>query len=193
MPRSREFDEQTAIDGAMRLFWRQGYQAASLNDLLEATDLSRSSFYEAFGTKRDLLLTALRRYAESSMAGLTEALRQPAASRAEIELTLRRMVAHALSEDGQRGCLVNNCTTEIAPHEPEVLDAVRAIRAQLEDALVRAVSRGQKDGTITSGEKPRALARFLVNTFSGINVAARSRPSKAMLDDIVRVALRVLD
>ncbi|MGQ0528447.1 MAG: TetR/AcrR family transcriptional regulator, partial [Panacagrimonas sp.] len=74
MARSREFDEQTAIAGAMQLFWQRGYQAASLNDLLEVTDLSRSSFYETFGTKRGLLLASLRHYAESSMAGLVEAL-----------------------------------------------------------------------------------------------------------------------
>ena len=193
MARTREFDEQTALEGAMRLFWQRGYQAASLNELLEATDLSRSSFYETFGTKRELLLATLRHYAESSMSGLIEPLRHPDAGRAQIEQTLRGMVRHALSEQGQRGCLVNNCTTEVAPHEPEVLQAVREVRGQLEDAFAKAAARGQRDGTVTSPEKPRALARFLVNTLSGINVAARSRPGKAMLDDIVRVALRALD
>lgn len=193
MARTREFDEQTAIDGAMRLFWQRGYQAASLNDLLDATDLSRSSFYETFGTKRELLLATLRRYGESSMAGLVAPLMQADAGRPQIEQTLRGMARHALSEEGQRGCLVNNCTTEVAPHEPEVREAVCAMRGQLEDAFARAAARGQKDGSITSPEKPRALARFLVNTLSGINVAARSRPGKAMLDDIVRVALRALD
>lgn len=193
MARTREFDEQTAIDGAMRVFWQRGYQAASLNDLLDATDLSRSSFYETFGTKRELLLATLRRYGESSMAGLVAPLMQADAGRTQIEQTLRGMARHALSEEGQRGCLVNNCTTEVAPHEPEVREAVCAMRGQLEDAFAKAAARGQKDGTITSPEKPRALARFLVNTLSGINVAARSRPGKAMLDDIVRVALRALD
>lgn len=177
----------------MRLFWQRGYQATSLNDLLEATDLSRSSFYEAFGTKRELLLASLKRYGESSMAGLIEPLTQADAGRAEIELSFRRMVRHALSEDGQRGCLVNNCTAEVAPHEPEVREAVCAMRGQLEDLLAAAVARGQQDGQIHRREKPRALARFLLNTLSGINVAARSRPAKAMLDDVVRVAMSTLD
>lgn len=193
MARSREFDEQTAVDGAMRLFWQKGYQAASLNDLLVAMDLSKSSFYEAFGTKRDVLLEALRHYAESAMTGLIDPLRKPAAGRAEIEQTFANMVDHALSPEGQRGCLVNNCMAEVAPHDPVVLEAALAIRNQLEDAIARSVGRGQKDGTITQREKSRALARFLMNTLSGINIAAKSKPTKAMLDDIVRVALRALD
>ncbi|MGQ0529212.1 MAG: TetR family transcriptional regulator C-terminal domain-containing protein, partial [Panacagrimonas sp.] len=122
-----------------------------------------------------------------------EALTRPNAGRAEIELTFRRMVAHACSAEGQRGCLINNCTTEIAPLEPEILEAVRTLRGELEAAFAKAIARSQQERTITSREKPRALARYLVNTLSGINVAARSRPSKAMLDDVVRIALRALD
>ena len=60
MARPREFDEDEVLEQAMQVFWRRGYRATSLNDLLAAMDLSKSSFYETFGTKRELLLTALR-------------------------------------------------------------------------------------------------------------------------------------
>lgn len=177
----------------MYLFWAKGYQAASLNDLIEAMDLSKSSFYESFGNKRDVLLEALRRYGESAMTGLVEPLLRPEAGRKEIEETFGRMLAHALSPVGQRGCLVNNCMAEVAPHDPVVLDASLAVRDGLQDALARAIGRGQRSGTIAAREKPKALARFLVNALSGINLAAKAKPAKAMLDDIVRVTLRALD
>jgi TetR/AcrR family transcriptional repressor of nem operon len=193
MARPREFDEQNATEGAMQLFWRKGYQAASLNDLMEAMGLSKSSFYESFGTKRDVLLQALRRYGESSMTGLVEPLRRPLAGRREIEETFARMVAHALSPVGQRGCFVNNCIGEVAPHDSEILAASLDVKNQLQDAIALAVAQGQKDGTITKREKPKALARFLVNNLSGINLAAKSKPAKAMLEDIVRLTLRALD
>ncbi len=177
----------------MHLFWAKGYQAASLNDLMDAMGLSKSSFYESFGTKRDVLLEALRRYGESSMSGLLEPLLRPTAGREEIEETFARMAAHALSPVGQRGCLVNNCLGEVAPHDAVVLEASVNVRNQLEDALAKAIGRGQRSGSIAQHEKPKALARFLVNALSGINLAAKSKPAKAMLDDIVRLTLRALD
>jgi len=193
MARTRGFDEQEALDGAMHLFWERGYAAASLDHLLDATDLSKSSFYETFGNKRGLLLAALRRYQDQFMDPLSEPLRREGAGRAEIEQVLREVVAYVLSEPGQRGCLVNNCLVEVGMHDEDVLAAARAVRDRLEDAFVIAVASGQKHGSIGSRERPRALGRFLVNTVSGINVATKWRPGKPALDDIVRIALRVLD
>jgi TetR/AcrR family transcriptional repressor of nem operon len=193
MPRTREFDEDEVLDKAMVAFWRRGYRATSLEDLLVAMNLSKSSFYESFGSKRDVLLEALRRYAASGMGGLIEPLLRPEAGRAEIEEALARLARHARGDGGQRGCLVNNCLGEVVQHEPEVFAATREILRALEALLVAAVTRGQKVGDITRAESPRALARFLANTFGGINLAAKARPKKGELDDVVRVALSALD
>jgi TetR/AcrR family transcriptional regulator, transcriptional repressor for nem operon len=193
MARTRGFDEQQALDGAMQLFWRQGYGAASLDRLLEATDLSKSSFYDTFGNKRDLLLATLERYEAQFIGTLIEPLRRPDAGRADIVEVLRRVVAYASSPAGERGCFVNNCLVEMGPHDDAIREAARAVRDHLEDAFVAAVASGQKNGSIASREKPRALGRFLINTVSGINVAAKWRPGRSALDDIVRVALRTLD
>lgn len=64
MARPREFDADIALDRATDVFWAKGYEATSLDDLCEATGLSRSSLYAAFGTKRDLLLQSVDRYVE---------------------------------------------------------------------------------------------------------------------------------
>ena len=193
MARPREFDEDEVMERAMHVFWRRGYQATSLQQLLRAMRLSKSSFYDTFGTKRDLLLTALRRYAGSGMAGLIAPLLAPDASRPAIEATLANMVRHARSPEGRRGCLVNNTLGEVAPHDPAVFAATRAVLRQLEALLVAVVTRGQAQGEITRRESARALARFLANSFGGLNLAAKARPEKAALDDVVRVTLRALD
>lgn len=193
MARTRTFDEQQATDRAMELFWREGYGAASLDRLLAATDLSKSSLYEVFGSKRGVLLAALARYREQGMAALIAPLLQPKAGRAAIEQTFRNALDHALSAQGQRGCLINNCLVEVGAHDDEIRDAACEVLAGLEQAFFEAVRRGQQDGTIAGRDKPRALARFLVNTLSGINVAAKRQPGRAVLHDIVRVALRALD
>jgi TetR/AcrR family transcriptional regulator, transcriptional repressor for nem operon len=193
MARPREFDEDDVLERAMQVFWRRGYQATSLGDLLEAMHLSKSSFYETFGTKRDLLLTALRRYAGSGMSGVIAPLLRKDASRPEIEETLRKMVRHARSAEGRRGCLINSTLAEVAPHDEVVFAATREALAQLESILTAAVARGQGKGEITTKEDARAIARFLANAIGGLNLAAKARPDRATLDDVVRVTLRALD
>jgi TetR/AcrR family transcriptional repressor of nem operon len=193
MARSREFDEDDVLERAMQVFWRRGYQATSLNHLLEAMGLSKSSFYETFGTKRDLLLTALRRYAGSGMAGLIAPLLGKDASRPEIEKTFAKMVRHARSAEGRRGCLVNNTLGEVAPNDEVVFTATREVLEQLESILTAVVERGQLKGEITRKENARSIARFLANAIGGLNLAAKARPDRATLDDVVRVTLRALD
>ncbi|MFN2425552.1 MAG: TetR/AcrR family transcriptional regulator [Candidatus Binatia bacterium] len=193
MARLREFDEDDVLERAMQVFWRRGYQATSLADLLGAMGLSKSSFYETFGTKRDLLLTALRRYAGSGMSGLLAPLLRKDASRPEIEQTFARMIRHARSAEGRRGCLVNNTLGEVASHDEVVFAATREVLAGLESILAAAVTRGQQKGEITKEEDASAIARFLANAIGGLNLAAKARPDRATLDDVVRVTLRALD
>lgn len=192
MARHKHFDPDRALDGALMLFWSRGYQAASLPELLDATALSRSSLYETFGTKRELLLAALERYVAQGMCGLAAPLFASGAGRAAIEQTFSNMVSHALTPEGQRGCLVNNCTTEVAPHDETVRVAVQRARRELERALLRAVRRGQAEGEITTARSATALARFLANNLSGLNVMAKLRPGRAALEDVVQVTLGVL-
>lgn len=193
MSRPRAFDEDDVMERAMHVFWRRGYQATTMTELLAAMRLSKSSFYETFRTKRDLLLTALRRYAASGMGGLIAPLLAPDASRPAIEATFANMVRHARSREGRRGCLVNNTLGEVAPNDPVVFAATRAVLEQLEALLVGVVTRAQAKGEITRNESARALARFLATTFGGLNLVAKARPDKTALDEVVRVTLRALE
>lgn len=193
MARTKGFDEDQVLERAMQVFWRRGYRATSLEDLLAAMGLSKSSFYETFGTKRDLLLTAVERYAAAGMGGLIAPLLAPDASRPAIAATFGNMVRHARSAAGRRGCLVNNVLGEVAPHDPVVLATTRKHLRRLEALLATVVARGQEKGEITRREPARALARFLANAFAGLNLAAKVRPDQATLDDVVRTTLRALD
>ena len=193
MPRTRAFEEEVVVDKAMRLFWRRGYRATPLPHLLKAMGLSRSSFYHAFGSKRRVLEASIRRYMARGMDGVLSPILAPDAGRREIEETFARMVAHCAGPRGPHGCLVNNCMTETALHDATVLDALKEARAGVAEGFARAVARGQADGTIATREDARAMGRFLLNTFAGMNVAAKGKPGRDVLTDIARVALRALD
>ncbi|ULQ47513.1 TetR/AcrR family transcriptional regulator [Flagellatimonas centrodinii] len=193
MARTRAFDEDHALERALSAFWTNGYKATSLDQLLAATGLSKSSLYDTFGSKRQLLVSCLDRYDAMLREGILAPLLQPGASRPAIEAALRRCVHQAIQPEGVRGCFANNCLTELATVDAELQNAARAVRQRLEAALMQAVRHGQADGSIGTAESPRALARFLVNTVTGLNLAAKAQPGRAALEDIVRVALRVLD
>ena len=193
MARPREFDEKQAVEQAMAVFWRYGYGASSMERLQEAMGLSKSSLYETFGSKRELLEVSLERYHTFLAEGPLAPLMREEAGRAEIEETLHLSIARALTPGGQRGCLVNNCLAEVGPHDPEVMDRLRVIVSWIEAAFLRAVERGQRDGTVTRDQPAKALVRFLLNTQSGLNLRAKARPKKNELEDIVRVALTALD
>lgn len=193
MTRAREFDEEASVEGAMRLFWQKGFDAAPLPELLDAMQLSRGSFYNAFGAKKNVLIEAIQRYMDGGMDGVLLPLFRPEAGRKEIEQAFARMVAHTAGPKGRHGCLVNNCMTEVADRDPPLRRALVTARARVEDGFARAVERGQADGTIARRDDPRSIGRFLMNNFSGLNVASKGRPGRVVLADIARVTLKILD
>lgn len=193
MSRAREFDDQVVVQRAMRLFWRKGYDTATLPELLRAMRISRGSFYNAFGTKRDVLISALRLYMSTGMDGLLTPLGIENAGRAEIEKTFALILEYVSSPRGRQGCLIGNSMTDVAMRDAELREILLLARKETEDALVRAYANGQASGTIPGGTNPRSAGRFLLNTISGLMVSCKSDPGLDELRDVVRLALRILD
>ena len=121
--RPRTFDENSALQTALSVFWRQGYEATSLDDLTEATGLSRSSFYACFGSKHAALIAAVRRYVDERFARLQAV----AASHADPCQAVRAIMTELAHPDGgERGCLFVNVVTELAPDDAELAALSRA-------------------------------------------------------------------
>ena len=120
MARPREFDFDSAVDGAMQIFWRQGYHATNLPDLLNAMGLTRGSFYKAFGDKRNAYLEALSRYNQINITAAVEFL----ADTSERNGTerIRDLFASVFGEQAseRKGCFVCNAMVELAPVDEEV-------------------------------------------------------------------------
>ncbi|GGE74549.1 TetR/AcrR family transcriptional regulator [Massilia psychrophila] len=115
MGRPRQFVPAEALRDALKVFWEQGYQATSLDDLTAAMHLSRSSFYACFGSKHAVMMAAVELYADELFARL-EAM--AAASMSALEAVHAVLAAIAEVDAGRRGCFFVNCVTELAPHDP---------------------------------------------------------------------------
>lgn len=167
MPRPRTFDPDDALAAALDVFHQKGYEAASVQDLVDATGLSRSSLYATFGDKHGLYLAALDRYAAEGrrrMADLCGCDSPLGALRAHLE-------AVAGGADGDApplGCLLTNVAAERASRDPETARRACAARRGMTDVFEQAVRDAQAAGEVGAGRDARALAHFLTGTVYGL-------------------------
>lgn len=189
MARPREFNFEEVLDQGMQLLWSHGYEATSLEELLSAMHLSKSSFYETFGSKRKFLLAALARYTDMVLGQLAKDLEQGSA-RAAISRSFELNLPTAGKP--QQGCFVQNCAIELAQRDPEVQAKVRQGLKSLEEGYYRAVLRGQQSGEFPREQNARALARYLASSYNGLQVLARSGFERTALLEIVQVTLKAL-
>jgi TetR/AcrR family transcriptional repressor of nem operon len=193
MARPREFETTEALGKAMDVFWSKGYEATTLCDLLDAMDLSKSSFYGTFGSKHEVFLDSIEHYKKTMTSQITgvASLEQPA--RKLIESLFDRAVSRITEEGGQRGCFLNNCSVEVALHDPQAAKLIDGGIGLVEDTFFALVERGQREGDIASDKEARALARFLTSSLNGLMVIAKTNPDPEGLADIARQSMVVLD
>lgn len=191
MARPREFDEVAVLDAAMQCFWRRGYEATSVRDLVEKTGITSASLYNAFGDKRALYQRALDQYVEESVADRIrrcEALPPLAAIKAFFDEILTR----SLEDRDHKGCMLVNAALDVAPHDPGFRKVIAAVLFRIEAFFLRCIETGQADGTITQSLAARTLAQNLLGVLMGIRVLARIRPERRLLEGVIGPALALL-
>ncbi len=185
MPRKKEFDVDTVLNRAMEAFWARGYEATSLNDLLDCMKIQRASLYNAFGDKHSLFLNTLRRY--DAVYRQTEvAKRMKMSSPRQAILGLFQDVVTVVVEHGARnGCFLINTALELSPHDPEVAEVVRKALTHMEQKFFRKlIEKGRAMGEIAKSATPAPTARALLSLLIGLIVLSRSRPEKPLLQSI---------
>ncbi len=182
MPRSKQFEPEQALSSAMSAFWRHGYDATSMEDLMDCMGIGRASIYNAFGNKRALFLSALEHYV--SNGGALQGVRLPDSPRLAIVTAFRTIVERAVTGESCDGCLVVNTALELAPHDDEIAQIVNGIFVQQEALfrtyLVQAMACGEVPQTLD----PSRTAQTLLALSIAVLVLARSRPDEPLLRSI---------
>jgi AcrR family transcriptional regulator len=187
--RPREFDADQALDRALEVFWRKGYEGATLPDLTKAMGISRPSLYAAFGNKEALFRKALDRYAEGPAAYVREALNEPTA-RAVAERLLGGAIDLAADRRHPRGCLMVQGALACSDAAESVRRELCARRAANEAAVRRRFERARAEGDLPAAADPTDLARYIVAVIQGMAVQAAGGASRAELRRVVQMALR---
>ena len=167
MARPREFDLETALTGAMDIFWRQGYLATNLPDLLDAMGLTRGSFYKAFGDKEAVYMRALDHY-EQQVVERTVGVLANCQGRDARECLLLLFTG---SPDPSRGCFICNAMVELAPVNPEVARRVNHMAGRLRGAIGDVLKRYDPD---LDPERQHELADIVLHLYFGNQAMGKS-------------------
>jgi len=184
----KQFDRADVLDRAMALFWRRGYEATSIRDLVAATGINRGSIYATFGDKKGLFLAVLDHYSETIAKPLIAELGDPEPWRA-IERMFGSIILRTSDPRFPRGCLNTNTSLECPGSGDEITRKIAEGFGRQESAIYRVLRRAQRQGSLSSAMDARALARFFMAVAQGLNVVNKAVADPTVLQDIARVAM----
>ena len=187
--RPRAFDADSALEGAMQLFWSRGYEASSLSALLGAMAIGRSSFYQSFGSKHDVFVLAMDRYGRQLSGWLRACLEASPSGLSFIEESFLAVANRAQAPDGRRGCLVFNTAAELGTSDADVSARVSANIEAFTGIFEEAAGRAQQEGDLPATLDTRLLGRQAVVIMSGLQTLSKAGLPSEELAALARAAV----
>ncbi|MCW1242827.1 TetR/AcrR family transcriptional regulator [Pseudomonas sp. SAICEU22] len=188
MGRRREFDVNQALDAALAVFWRKGYEGASYTDLTQATGVERPALYSAFGNKETLFLRALERYYDHHLSFFPAALELPTSRQVALHI-LRSAVELNTRYPEHTGCLgIHGALAGSDDAEP-IRQALIDARAAGEAALRERLERAQREGDLPATANCSVLAAYVCAVLHGMAVQAKAGFDRGMLEMVVDQAM----
>lgn len=193
MARKKSFNEDDILERAMNLFWKQGFHATSMQDIVQHVGLSRSSLYESFGSKQGLFDQALGNYCRTNREGVKALLSNEKSVKTGIRNLLQSSIQCTISDADKKGCFVVNSTTELVPGDDEMIKALAKNRASFEKVFFEFLQKGQTAGEIPSSKDIKTLSGLIYTVFSGLNVVAKLDKSPKKLMAQIEQVVSLLD
>ena len=191
MARSKEFDVNQVLRKAMELFWQQGYEKTSMQELVEYMGIHRRSIYDTFGDKRTLFLSALSHYEEL----ITSETKKRVVSKLLVKHGIREVFNMIIYPNLNlpKGCLSVNAAVELSLLDEEIATKIAEMFTKTEALFYELLKHGQKNGEISKNHDPEVLSLFLHNSLVGLRVLVKIEADKKKLESIVDMTLSVLD
>ena len=187
--RPREFDVDEALTAALRVFWRRGYEGASMAELTAEMGIAKPSLYAAFGNKEELFKKALDLYEREKMAYMAEALKEPT-SRQMAERLLMGALAMQTSSCDPKGCLGVISSVACGQEASPIRDCVIERQKSSRNLLIARLEDYQRAGDLPADIEPEALARYMTAVLQGLSVQAGAGASVPELKSLVDMAMR---
>ncbi|KQR70183.1 TetR/AcrR family transcriptional regulator [Pedobacter sp. Leaf176] len=193
MARTKDFDENEVLTKAIQLFWHKGYNATSMQDLVNGLGISRSSLYDTYIDKHTLFLKALESYQCSGKAKIDEILQKSISAKETVVKLMKLATNELIGDKEQKGCFIINAGVEVAPHDQDVSKLVCQNEQQMEAAFFKVIKKDQQNGEIKNVEDAAVLAKFIFHVVKGMQVTAKSSLDTTGFEDIIRLTVAILD
>src|SRR5262249_35027944 len=187
--RPRSFDQDAALDRAMMLFWRQGYEPTSMSDLGRVMRLNAPSIYAAFGNKERLFLRVLARYLKTRISGIERTLEAASTAKEGVRDLLMRAARRFTAPENPPGCLVALAAARVSPQARMIQRKLRDRRRRREDLLEARIQQGVKAGELPARTRAGPLAKFYSTVLNGMALEAAEGASRAELEAVVEAAM----
>jgi len=192
MPKVETFVRDIVLKQAIEVFHNKGFNATSMQDLVDATGLNRSSIYNSFNNKVDFFLECLRLYEDNINRKTTKRLLNSGngleAVRKIFELALNEIVIHK----SDHGCMIVNCKSEMANHEESITNFLNLNQKKTLSLLEDLVTQGQQDKSINANQSPKEYALYLYSSLQGFRMTGILISDKRQLQSIIINVLQIL-
>ncbi len=193
MPRTKAFKEEEVLEKAIELFWKHGYHATSIDQLVQHLGVNRASLYNTFGGKRALFEKAFQRYRQKNGQLIMAFLNTESDVKVGVRKLFERAVEESLQDKEAKGCFVVNATTELIPGDDAILPLLCENQQGFVEGLSAYLSQGQANGSLAKSKDVEAIAQFLFTLYSGLKVVSKIERDRSNLMKMVQTALQVLE
>ena len=187
MGRSKEYNEKDVLKKALLIFWEQGYEKTSINDLVEGMGIHRKSLYDTFGGKHELFLKVIENYSDIIKSKLLIEISATTTCREAIKTIFDLAI-----DNSNFGCLFVNSATELANRDTKIDEKVKDSFFQSENFIEEIIKRGQNNGEFSSSCDSHLLAETIHNSLLGIRVMSRTSTEKEKLNRIAKASMNLL-
>lgn len=189
--RPRLLNEDQMLEKALELFWENGYEATSMEDLLACMGLNKGSLYHVFGSKRELFLKTLEFFGKKSQEDIERKIQ---AAENPIVGIKNFFFELASSNRGlhEKGCFMGNTIAELSGIDKQLKDKAIQNLKNMEELFFRYIEKARKTKELKTREDSRLIARYLVNLWNGINITRRIYPTKEVIHSVISLQLSML-
>jgi len=189
MPRVKLFNEEEALNEAMKLFWEKGYHATSLTDLTKRLGLGKGSFYAAFDGKRALFDRTLEQYRQSNTRRLIDLLYSEQDVKIGIRKLLEQTMEHALSDSQHKGCFVANTCSELGGSDLDVATMLREHQHRVHNIITEYLELGEP----WKNADAQQLASLIMTFLTGMNQEVKFSQDRSKFQDSIDLIIKLME